>query len=98
MPIDLRALAPAPLATTSGATPRMNANDVMMIGRNRCLDRGLDDGFVPVQAAVARHVDDQNGILGGQRDQQDDADLGIEIVADAQRREHQHRPDQRQRH
>ena len=35
MPIDLRALAPAPLATTRGATPRMNANNVMMIGRNR---------------------------------------------------------------
>jgi hypothetical protein len=29
------------------------------------LDRGLDDGFVLVQAAVARDVDDQNGILSG---------------------------------
>ena len=35
MPIDFLALAPAPLATTSGATPRMNANEVMTIGRNR---------------------------------------------------------------
>jgi hypothetical protein len=37
MPIDLRALAlaPAPLATTSGTTPRMKANDVIGIGRNR---------------------------------------------------------------
>ncbi len=35
MPIDLRALAPAPLAITSGATPRMNANEVIRIGRNR---------------------------------------------------------------
>ena len=35
MPIDLRALAPAPVATTSGATPRMNANDVIRIGRKR---------------------------------------------------------------
>src|ERR1700680_1481996 len=35
MPIDFRALAPAPLATTSGATPRMKANDVIKIGRNR---------------------------------------------------------------
>ena len=35
MPIDLRALAPAPLAKTSGATPRMKANDVIRIGRKR---------------------------------------------------------------
>ena len=35
MPIDLRALAPAPVATTSGATPRMKANDVIRIGRRR---------------------------------------------------------------
>src|SRR5580658_3843027 len=35
MPIDLRALAPAPLANTSGTTPRMKANDVIRIGRKR---------------------------------------------------------------
>jgi hypothetical protein len=35
MPIDTRALVPAPLASTSGTTPRMNANDVITIGRKR---------------------------------------------------------------
>src|SRR4029450_5807232 len=35
MPIDLRALAPAPVASTSGTTPRMKANDVIRIGRDR---------------------------------------------------------------
>jgi hypothetical protein len=35
MPIDLRALAPAPVAATNGATPRMKANDVIRIGRKR---------------------------------------------------------------
>ena len=35
MPIDLRALAPAPVASTSGTTPRMKANDVIRIGRKR---------------------------------------------------------------
>ena len=35
MPIEARALAPAPLANTSGATPRMKASDVITIGRNR---------------------------------------------------------------
>src|SRR6202012_3872695 len=36
-PIDLRALAPAPVASTSGRTPRMKANDVIRIGRSRAL-------------------------------------------------------------
>ena len=35
VPSDLRALAPAPVANTSGSTPRMNANEVIRIGRNR---------------------------------------------------------------
>ena len=35
MPMDLRAEAPAPVARTSGATPRMNANDVIRMGRKR---------------------------------------------------------------
>src|SRR5262245_14689882 len=34
-PMDLRALAPAPVASTNGSTPRMKANDVIRIGRNR---------------------------------------------------------------
>jgi len=32
-----RISAPAPSAMTSGSTPRMNAKEVMMIGRNRTL-------------------------------------------------------------
>ena len=35
MPIERRAAAPAPVARTSGNTPRMKANEVMTIGRNR---------------------------------------------------------------
>ena len=35
VPIECRLAAPAPDATTSGTTPRMNANEVMRIGRNR---------------------------------------------------------------
>ena len=34
MPIDRRDAAPAPVAITSGKTPRMNAKEVMIIGRN----------------------------------------------------------------
>ena len=35
VPITWRATPPAPSAFQSGASPRMNANDVMRIGRNR---------------------------------------------------------------
>src|SRR5271169_4536218 len=35
IPIERRALAPAPVANTSGTTPRIKANEVMRIGRKR---------------------------------------------------------------
>ncbi len=35
IPMTFRPSAPAPLAVSSGVTPRMNANAVMRIGRNR---------------------------------------------------------------
>src|ERR1700680_330909 len=43
MPIDLRALALAPVASTSGPTPRMKANDVIRIGRNRARAASIAD-------------------------------------------------------
>ena len=43
MPIDLRALAPAPVAITSGTTPRMKANDVIRIGRKRARAASIAD-------------------------------------------------------
>ena len=46
IPMLTRAAAPAPLATTSGTTPRMKANAVIMMGRKR--------SFAPSVAAVAR--------------------------------------------
>ena len=35
VPSECRLAAPAPLAIISGATPKMNANEVIRIGRNR---------------------------------------------------------------
>ena len=37
VPIDWRAPAPAPVAIASGNVPRMNANDVIRMGRSRRL-------------------------------------------------------------
>ena len=87
MPIDLRALAPAPLAITSGTTPRMKANDVMRIGRKRACAASTAAsrmGLPSMRRTLAGDLDDQDGVLGRQRDQQDSADLRVEIVVDAQ--------------
>ena len=35
VPTELRAPAPAPLATASGMTPKMNVSDVIKMGRSR---------------------------------------------------------------
>ncbi len=35
VPIEWRLMAPAPPATSSGETPKMNASDVIRIGRSR---------------------------------------------------------------
>ena len=35
VPTDCRAADPAPVASASGSTPRMNASDVIRIGRSR---------------------------------------------------------------
>jgi hypothetical protein len=51
MPIDLRAPAPAPLASTSGATPRMKANEVMRMGRNRARAPSTADSTTALPSA-----------------------------------------------
>ena len=85
MPIERRAAAPAPVARTSGSTPRMKANEVMRIGpepQPRRLDRRLDDRLAlgPLLAGV---FDDQDRVLAAERDEQDEADLGVEVVGGA---------------
>ena len=64
----------------------MKAKAVIMIGRKR--------SFAPSVAAAARpmplplvallgELDDQDGVLGGQAHQRDDADLDIDVVFQA---------------
>ena len=53
----MRAAAPAPVAVTSGTTPRMKANEVIRIGRKpraRRLDGGLDDRLAVDACARSR--------------------------------------------
>ena len=41
VPVECRAPAPAPVEIASGVTPRMNASDVIRIGRNRSRDASI---------------------------------------------------------
>ncbi len=57
VPSARREAAPAPVATSSGTTPRMNANDVIRIGRSRRLrrlDRRILESTCPPPAAASR--------------------------------------------
>ena len=101
MPIDFCALAPAPLASTSGTTPRMKANDVIRIGRKReraASTAAVENVVALFDAQLARKLDDQDRILARERDEQDEADLGVEVVADAERQQRRRGAEQRQRH
>ena len=50
-----------------------------------------------LQAALARDLHDQDRVLGRERDQQNQADLHVEIGIDLQRDEDRGRTDQRER-
>ena len=66
MPRELRALAPAPVASTSGSTPRMKAKEVIRIGRNRTREASTAASRIGLPsriAVLARHLDDQDAVL-----------------------------------
>ncbi len=76
-------MAPAPVAITSGTSPKMKAKLVIITGRKRKLarlDRRRRDIFTEF-ALLDRKCDDQNAVLGGERDQDHQFDLGIDVEA-----------------
>ena len=85
MPSERRISAPAPEATISGITPKMKASEVMRIGRSR----KREASWVAAVRALALAVqllgvfDDEDGILAGQRDEHDQADLheNVDVAA-----------------
>ncbi len=73
---------PAPKDTRRGTTPRMKANEVITMGRNRLaggFDRRLLDGHAAF-VQVAGEFHDEDGVLACQGDHEDESDLGIEIA------------------
>ena len=79
----------------------MKAKDVITIGRKRARAASTAASTIglAVGAQFARELDDEDRVLGRERDQQHEADLDVEIVVDAcSAVQHRDRPDQRQRH
>jgi hypothetical protein len=83
MPIDLRALAPAPLCDDK----RRDPEDERERGHENCpearpgrIHRCREDRTAFDEAPLARNLDDQDGILRRKRNKQNHADLRIEIV------------------
>ncbi len=85
MPSVRRISCPAPSAITSGNTPRMNANEVIRIGRSRtrAASTAASNQRHPFRLPVTGELDDEDGVLGGQSDQHDEADLheDVDVIA-----------------
>ena len=82
VPTECRASWPAPVANTSGSTPRMNASDVIRIGRSRSRDASIAASMtdIPASAQLLGELDDQDGVLRRKTDQHDQADLAVDVV------------------
>ena len=76
-----RPTAPEPEAMASGTQPKMKANEVMRMGRNRSLapSSAASTTSRPLCHLVARELDDQDGVLRGKSDQHDETDLRVDV-------------------
>ena len=75
-----RPLAPEPEAIASGMQPRMNANDVIRIGRSRIRRPPAPHRRCHVPCAFRPHeFDNQNRVLGRKADQHHQSDLRVDI-------------------
>ena len=76
----------------------MKAKEVMRIGRNlvRAASTAASNiGLRSMILSFARHLDDQNAILGRQGDQKHQPDLNIKIIVDPETGQRCHRAEQR---
>ena len=76
-PSARRISAPAPSAITSGTTPKMNANEVIRIGRSRSRTASTAASAPAIAGLLPLlgELDDQDGVLARQPDQHHEADL-----------------------
>ena len=108
VPMTFCAPEPAPLASMSGTTPRMNAKAVIKIGRKRRRADSSAASSADLAGIVLGlgELDDEDRVLGGEANEHDQADLHVDVVVVAhepdaeegaerdQRRAEQHGPRQ----
>jgi hypothetical protein len=72
------------MAIHSGTHPRMNANEVIRIGRRRrrAPSSAASASGLPFLEFVLGELDDQNRVLGRQADQHHQSDLRVDVVLD----------------
>ena len=81
IPSERRISAPAPEAIIKGMTPKMNANEVMRIGRSRSREASFvaSKAERPSQVQLLGIFDHEDRILARQPDQHDQADLHEDV-------------------
>ena len=84
VPITCRATAPEPEAIQRGTHPRMKAKEVIKIGRSRKRARGQGRVYQRSTSFVFDFgkLNDQNGVLGNESNDHNQADLGKDVVFD----------------
>ena len=82
VPTECRASRPAPVANTSGMTPRMKASDVIRIGRSRMRAASTAASAIvsPRPRSCSANSTIENAVLRRQADQHDQTDLAVHIV------------------
>ena len=87
VPSELRAALPAPVANTSGVTPRKNAIEVIKIGRNRvsAACRAASRNRLAGGAQLVCELNDQDRVLARETDQHHVADLRKHVGDDESR-------------
>ena len=83
VPMIWRATEPAPEAVHSGTQPRINANDVIRIGRSRSRapSSAASTRSLPFLEFVLGELDNQNRVLGRQTDEHHQTDLRIHVAS-----------------
>lgn len=87
VPIERFPMAPAPLASISGMSPQMNANDVIRMGRSLLTAPARAALIIGVAllSVLAGHLHYEDGVLAKQAYEHYKGNLGVDVVFKAQK-------------
>ena len=95
VPMTPRDAAPEPFASINGTQPRMNANEVIRIGRRRSLAPSSAASTIDLPSVVELgELYNQDSVFCRQGDEHHQTDLGVDIVVEVAR----YQPDEGPQH